>query len=431
MSQLDTRGQSGTVGSILLIGMVIVSITLAGGAATFNYINQESTDEPLTSLEIKSSDEGDVIVNHMGGEPLDIESTVVIVEGSIVTTFAGADSFDGERDGLFNTGESISHSLTNEGTVNALVVDENSGEIVASETITLSEGGQLWVEDFTTPDEAKEGEEITVSAEINNTGDGELTQDIMFSVNEETQEIDEEVTLSGGEDTVVEFDYTIIQEKDIQVRIATEDDDESAEIDVEKAGELKVEAFTAPDEAEEGEKITVSAEINNTGDGELTQYVVFSVDGDVDGDDVERNESVTVPPSGTEVNFIYEPESVGEIEVGISTDDDEDSDSVEITPKGPSSLVSLTTLDGEPFSTGFFGNRMNDISVKVPESSESNITINIEAPISGTTTKTVSPGDKEQLDDVMALDDGNYFIVNVVDNPEEDEVTIETLWSLL
>ena len=425
MSQLDTRGQSGTVGSILLIGMVIVSITLAGGAATFNYINQESTDEPLTSLEIKSSDEGDVIVNHMGGEPLDIESTVVIVEGSIVTTFAGADSFDGERDGLFNTGESISHSLTNEGTVEALVVDKNSGEIVASETITLTEGGQLWVENFTTPDEAEEGEEITVSAEISNTGDGELTQDVMFSVktaSEEIQEIDKEVTISGGENTVVEFDYTIIQEKDIQVRITTEDDDESAEIDVEKAGELKIEAFTAPEVSEEGEEIVVSAEIDNTGDVELTQEVLFSVN----GDDEERNERVTVPPNGTEVNFVYEPESVGEIEVRISTDDDEDSDSVEITPKGPSSLVSLTTLDGEPFSTGFFGNRMNDISVKVPESSESDMTINIVPPVLDTITVTVSPGDEEELDDVMFFDDSFYWVDNVVDNPEEDEVTIET-----
>lgn len=138
----DTRGQSETIGTLLLVGMLVVTITLAGGAAVDNYLNQASADEPLVDLEIESEDSDKINIQHLGGEVIDTETTVVMVNGSILGVFAEADSFDGDRDGRFRPSESVTftHSIS-EGTIDVLVIDQARNVVIEQEEITLVEPG--------------------------------------------------------------------------------------------------------------------------------------------------------------------------------------------------------------------------------------------------------------------------------------------------
>lgn len=134
----DTRGQSETIGTLLLVGMLVITITLAGGAAVANYLSQASVDKPLVDLEIESEDSDKINIQHLGGEAIDTETTVVMVDGSILDSFEEADSFDGDRDGRFRAGELVTfkHSMS-EGTIEVVVIDQASNVIIEQEEITL------------------------------------------------------------------------------------------------------------------------------------------------------------------------------------------------------------------------------------------------------------------------------------------------------
>ena len=419
MYHSDIRGQSETVGTIFLLGVITIGISLVGGAAAFNYIDQESVNKPLVNLEIQAEDGDNVVVNHMGGESLDTGSTVIIVRGSILTTLAGADSFDGVRDGQFKTGESIRHHLGSRGAVKVFVVDEDVGEVVASEVITLPGSGEWLIENFNGPDRAEEGEDIEVSAEINNTADGELTQNVVFSVDGKPED-DEDITLSSGEQKFVEFDYTIDQGEDIQVAIATNDDSKSVEVTVEEMGDLVVENLTAPDEAKESEEIKVSAEINNTGTLELTQNITFSVN----GTPTQTDENVAVSSGKKEINFTYEPTTLGEINVRISTDNDHKSETVNVNPMGASDLVALKTEVGDPVGVS---DSMGDVYMEVPESYDSNVVIDVEHPFGFSNQTEVAPGEVVKLTvPTIFTPDSIFYIDEVNDDTFRNEVTIET-----
>ena len=327
MPQTDTRAQSETLGTILMIAVITASITFAGGAVTVNYFDQASTDKPLAELEIESEDGSNIDIRHTGGEALDMNNTVVIIDGLTLGTLGDIGSFDGNRDEVFSIGESITiNPSASRGTIEVLVVDKTTNSIVKREEIILvdRQEGKLSVENFDAPEDAKQGETITVSADIVHSGDVELTQDVNFSVNG-IQEDTEEITLEDGSQNV-EFSYTVAEDEgadSITVEITTIDDGESAEVTVLDVGELTIENFDAPEDAEQGETITVSADIVHRGDVELTQDVTFNVNSNQ-----VSSEEVTLGGGVQNVEFSYtvpEDEDADSITVEITTDDDEES----------------------------------------------------------------------------------------------------------
>ena len=149
MLMSDIRGQSETVGTILLVGLVITAVTLAGGVMLFGYLNQASVNEPLVNLEIEPEDGDDIRIQHSGGENIDTETTKVMANSSTLGSLTDADSFDGDQDGRFVTGESVTYTPSiSEDTIDVLIIDRSTNTVIERETITLED-----IFDFTSGDD--------------------------------------------------------------------------------------------------------------------------------------------------------------------------------------------------------------------------------------------------------------------------------------
>ena len=105
-----------------------------------------------------------------------------------------------------------------------------------------------------------------------------------------------------------------------EVTVRSDDTEDNYQVEVLKVGELLVENLQGLEEAEQEEKIEVSADIVNTGDIELTQDIDFKVDEEVK----ETEEDLTVDDS-EHVSFEYfiPSEQDEDIEVEIATEGDE------------------------------------------------------------------------------------------------------------
>lgn len=149
MLMSDIRGQSETVGTILLVGLVITTVTLAGGVMLFGYLNQASVNEPLVNLEIEPEDGDDIRIQHSGGENIDTGTTEVMADSSTLGSLTDADSFDGDQDGRFVTGESVTYTPSiSEDTIDVLIIDRSTNTVIERETITLED-----IFDFTSGDD--------------------------------------------------------------------------------------------------------------------------------------------------------------------------------------------------------------------------------------------------------------------------------------
>jgi flagellin-like protein len=129
----DNRAQSEVIGSLLLVALVIVSVTFAGGVAVANYSNQTS-DGPLFECEIEYAD--DVIkVTHQGGDSAPTSQLTTVLRNDTSQSVPFTD-IEGDEDDQFDPGESATFgSLSSE--TDVLVVTTN--EIVCQTTIDPGE----------------------------------------------------------------------------------------------------------------------------------------------------------------------------------------------------------------------------------------------------------------------------------------------------
>lgn len=133
--------------------------------------------------------------------------------------------------------------------------------------------------DLSAPSEAEPGGEITVNATVTNTGNATGTQTITYNFNN-TTEGSSNVTLAPGENTTVEFNYTVpTGAGTYQHSIATDNDRQRASLTVgasePEPAYFAVSNVSGPSESAPGEEITVNATITNTGDEQGTQSIFF------------------------------------------------------------------------------------------------------------------------------------------------------------
>ena len=124
------RGQSEVVGSLLLAGLLIVTLSTVGGLAILNVTDRMADETPLVDCDIGTED-GDVIVTHAGGESLDVDGleTIHRNESSERQDVARV---QGDADGRFEPGETIhSGSVSNETDVVLVTPDS----VVCRETV--------------------------------------------------------------------------------------------------------------------------------------------------------------------------------------------------------------------------------------------------------------------------------------------------------
>jgi subtilisin family serine protease/uncharacterized membrane protein len=241
-------------------------------------------------------------------------------------------------------------------TTDITFVDVNANE-TTTQNFTL--GAFFAVSNLTAPDTAEQGETITVSATITNTGTQQVTRTVFyfppgtdFGGNMFTAQSDlfERVTLDGGESTTVTFTYQISESREPgEYRHGVSADEvESTLITIEESdnpGEANysISNLSAPAVVEPGEQITVNATITNTGTITGTQPVEYVFNGTT-----ANTTTVTLGP-GESTTIVFTPTvsaTEGTYQHGIETVDDQALADITIASEPEPAYFAVSNLSG-------------------------------------------------------------------------------------
>lgn len=180
--------------------------------------------------------------------------------------------------------------------------------------------------------EVTAGENVDVTADVRNTGDAEATQNVRFLVDGDERETTN-LTLAANQSERVAFsDET--NESDVgEHEIVVESDDDAAHrtVNVTRPAFFVVSFEDVPGEVAAGETITATAQIRNTGDHTDTQNITLA---DFDGDIVDTIRNLELSPNeSTTVTATWSTDGtdVGEGNVTVRSDDDSDTEAVNVT----------------------------------------------------------------------------------------------------
>ncbi len=178
-----------------------------------------------------------------------------------------------------------------------------------------------------------EGEEAVMNYEILNTRDQD-TQDIKFTVKDSEgeivyEEVNENLTLEGGESYREEFRWEVNEAGHYDLTVASEDDEKTERLTVRSVEPKFLVEIRRPEhgaELEEGRTVTVSYSVENIGQNEGEQEIVFNVEGNeedmtkvnLDAGDHEREE------------FTWEGEDKGIYNLTVASEDEEDTVEIKI-----------------------------------------------------------------------------------------------------
>lgn len=214
---MSSRAQSSTLGTMLLVGLVVVGVSLAavfGGGILLS--GGANTAKPSVAVSAEVTDAGGgekLVVTHVDGDSLDPETTTVVVVdgGSSGRVPLSSFALSGTGDGSFDPGDSA--SLTRDfqgGAVELRLVDEGSQTLLQTLSVSVP-GGAVPTVDFSTVS-------LDPHAGGQSSGDagGVTVEDGGTTVNMtgnwwRTVPLDETVT----EDTVLTFEFKSTSEGDI------------------------------------------------------------------------------------------------------------------------------------------------------------------------------------------------------------------------
>ncbi|WP_170938207.1 CARDB domain-containing protein [Halorubrum sp. Hd13] len=222
------------------------------------------------------------------------------------------------------------------------------------------------VSNLSAPSSVTEGENITVSADVENTGGQTATKSVEFRLDTDGDDsIDDEgalasqgVELAPGESTTVTFDNidTSGLSGTLTHGVFTVDDTETAQITINEpaAADFQVSNLQAPENATQGDAIDVSAEIDNAGEQTATKSVEFRIDANGDGfgdaGDVALSQNVELAGGeSTTVEFTdvdTNPLAPGTYDHGVFTEDDNATAqiTVEAPPEPPGDKETTVSL---------------------------------------------------------------------------------------
>ena len=117
MAMNNDRAQSEVIDSLLLVGLIAITVSLVGGLVLTNFSGQVSDDRPLLGCSIEYTNEN-VTVTHTGGDSIDVDQLSTRLRNDSSETELSFRVADGDRDNQFETGESAAlGSLATETTV--------------------------------------------------------------------------------------------------------------------------------------------------------------------------------------------------------------------------------------------------------------------------------------------------------------------------
>lgn len=248
---MRSRGQSSTVATVLLVGIVFV---IAGGIYVVGSgVVEDATREPTTAAVSLEANSSTLVVTHRAGDALAYEDTVVVVSGSDGSTNRiRLSSVEGKSDGQLTPGERIEIpyvastpsftvrlideaneqllrewdrtvsipglELTGDGagvTRSSINSGSNSGEITFSDGgRTLSIEGNQWVQ-------SSESYRITPKTRLSVTFESTSVCEIHAIGFADQQNSDRMIRLAGSQPwgtSVAEFDASLYQQGDGTIR---------------------------------------------------------------------------------------------------------------------------------------------------------------------------------------------------------------------
>jgi hypothetical protein len=168
---------------------------------------------------------------------------------------------------------------------------ENSGEGGSAQFLVSTDA----------PERIEAGESVTLSLEVENAGDGEGTQMVETDVNGpglSTSYVSERVTLGPGETVQSQNEYEADEAGEMEFITRTADDEERLTVTVEPrpAPSFEITTFALPEQIPGGEEVSITWEVQNTGDGAGTSRVALLVD-----ENTEDDTNYTEDPDGNPI----------------------------------------------------------------------------------------------------------------------------------
>jgi hypothetical protein len=288
---------------------------------TFTLNNQRSDGDVVTIAAYEANRVSQITIQDADGNVLGTSD--VLPRGQL------QEQFNIELDQALSSNQQV--------TAVAEIVKPEAGDELASETATINIQDQseafFSVSDLT-PQSAtvEDGAVIDVSATVENIGDLEATQEVTLEIGEVP--LVQELTLNGSESETVTFadiNVSAVGPGEYTHTISTEDASTSGSLTVQEPPAPAVFEIisVSPEEATatQGDTVTVSATVQNTGDQEATQTVNLDIDGLADSSDLTLGGGET-----DSVSFDVDTSGVdaGDYTHTVSTEDDEFSGSLTI-----------------------------------------------------------------------------------------------------
>jgi hypothetical protein len=231
------------------------------------------------------------------------------------------------------------------------------------------------VSDLVAPAGVTQGESVTVEATVENVGEATSTRLVEFRIDAdgdgtpEAVGVNETLTLAGGENATVAFTVPTdgLAPGSYSHGVFSPDDAATATLDVAAPptpANFTVSDLSAPASVTQGETVTVTATVTNTGETEGTQLVAFRLDVDGDGtpDALGVNESVSLAPGasqsvsfsvpttgvapGTYAHGVFSADDGETASLTVEADDDDGGDGS--TPPSAPSYYQVDLVVGEP-----------------------------------------------------------------------------------
>ncbi|MCU4754267.1 hypothetical protein OB919_20170 [Halobacteria archaeon AArc-curdl1] len=425
------------------------------------------TGEAVTTTDVEvSSQPASVIVESIDvtesvevGETLEVETELVNVGDRPATQHITLE-VDGEpvdtQELALEADESTTLTLAYEpdetdlGERTVTVHTENDSDTIES---TVLDPATIEITDLDAPADAEATETITVTAQLQNTGDVTAIQDVSLAL-EAGEPLDTAtVEMGGGENTSV----TLTAEPDEDavgtqtVTVSTEDDEATVDVDIvapPDPGSLEIEALETPETVDDGASIEGELTVSNPGDEPITDTLILTLEANADGEagdggaptesitvDLEPGETTTIPfalpgiqDAPGEYDLVAESETnTTTATITVTQPPEPAAFAVELEPiETPIEAGETLTVTAEIENTGEESDSQ-EVSLFVDGEAVEEESIELDGGASTTVTFTRETSENESHDREIAVhtaDDEDMATVTVEDPPEPAHVEI-------